>query len=185
MGKTRPRYSAEFREQMVKLVRSGRTSAALVNEFAIVNRVGATGGRALRGRRRRKCSPGANAGSWQGCAGERRWSATSWQRVKPGLSPKAARGAHRRRTYEREPGRIPRSNDMPGAGRVPQRFLRLGALSAKPACDERHCAYRADQAGVYKLPRDRQPVTRACRFGCEARARCRKADRSLMRWICL
>lgn len=33
MGRTRPPYPAEFREQMVELVRSGRTPAELAREF--------------------------------------------------------------------------------------------------------------------------------------------------------
>lgn len=54
MGKTRPPYPAEFREQMVELVRSGRTPAELAREFGvtaqtIANWVGATGGQESRG----------------------------------------------------------------------------------------------------------------------------------------
>lgn len=33
MAKSQPRYSAEFREQMVELVRAGRTPAELAEEF--------------------------------------------------------------------------------------------------------------------------------------------------------
>lgn len=53
MGKTRPPYPAEFREQMVELVRAGRTPAELAREFdvtaqTIANWVGAAGGQASR-----------------------------------------------------------------------------------------------------------------------------------------
>lgn len=53
MGKTRPPYPAEFREQMVELVRAGKTPAELAREFevtaqTIANWVGAAGGQASR-----------------------------------------------------------------------------------------------------------------------------------------
>ena len=53
MGKTRPPYPAEFREQMVGLVRAGRTPAELAREFdvtaqTIANWVGTAGGQASR-----------------------------------------------------------------------------------------------------------------------------------------
>lgn len=53
MGKTRPPYPAEFREQMVELVRVGRTPAELAREYnvtaqTIANWVGAAGGNAPR-----------------------------------------------------------------------------------------------------------------------------------------
>lgn len=53
MGKTRLPYPAEFREQMVELVRVGRTPAELAREFdvtaqTIANWVGAAGGQASR-----------------------------------------------------------------------------------------------------------------------------------------
>jgi transposase len=48
MGKTRPPYPAEFREQMVELVRAGKTPAELARKFevtaqTIANWVGAAG----------------------------------------------------------------------------------------------------------------------------------------------
>lgn len=54
MGKTRPPYPAEFREQMVELVRAGKTPAELAREFdvtaqTIANWVGAAGGQATTG----------------------------------------------------------------------------------------------------------------------------------------
>ncbi len=53
MGKIRPPYPAEFREQIVELVRAGRTPAELAREFdvtaqTIANWVGAAGGQASR-----------------------------------------------------------------------------------------------------------------------------------------
>lgn len=53
MGKTRPLYPAEFREQMVELVQAGRLPAELSREFGvtaqtIANWVGAAGGQASR-----------------------------------------------------------------------------------------------------------------------------------------
>jgi transposase len=53
MGKTRPPYPAEFRGQMVELVRAGRTPAELAREFdvtaqTIANWVGAAGGQSSR-----------------------------------------------------------------------------------------------------------------------------------------
>lgn len=53
MGKTRPPYPAQFREQIVELVRVGRTPAELAREFdvtaqTIANWVGAAGGQVSR-----------------------------------------------------------------------------------------------------------------------------------------
>ncbi len=53
MGKTRPPYPAQFREQIVELVRAGRTPAELAREFdvtaqTIANWVGAAGGQVSR-----------------------------------------------------------------------------------------------------------------------------------------
>lgn len=53
MGKTRPPYPAQFVEQMVELVRSGRTPAEFARDFdvtaqTIANWVGAAGGQASR-----------------------------------------------------------------------------------------------------------------------------------------
>ena len=67
MGKTRPPYPAEFREQMVELVRSGRTPAELAREFGvtaqtIANWVGAAGGQASRS----QATAGALTGSERG-----------------------------------------------------------------------------------------------------------------------
>ena len=64
MGKTRPPYPAQFREQIVELVRAGRAPAELTREFdvtaqTIANWVGAAGGRASRS----QAAAGALSGS--------------------------------------------------------------------------------------------------------------------------
>lgn len=53
MGKTRPPYLAQFREQILELVRAGRTPAELAREFdvaaqTIANWVGAAGAQVSR-----------------------------------------------------------------------------------------------------------------------------------------
>ncbi len=92
MGKTRPPYPAEFREQMVELVRSSRTPAELAREFEVTAQTIANWLAPLVAERRGAwrrwvISAGATARSWQGCAGscgKCRWSATSWQRLRSG-----------------------------------------------------------------------------------------------------
>ena len=95
------------------------------------------------------CRAHPSARSWPGCA-ERidssRWSATSWQRLRPGSPSRARRRPPGLRTREREPGRPQRlagAHDVPSAGGQRQRLLRLAASSTFATHDRQRGAGRA------------------------------------------
>ena len=123
MPKSQPPYPAEFREQIIELARAGRTPAQLSREFgptaqSIANWI------AQDGRDRGKPVAGKeglttpNAKNWCGferSCGKSSRSATSWQRLRPGLPAEARRRPRRLRTREREPGRRRRPACVPYA----------------------------------------------------------------------
>jgi hypothetical protein len=125
MPKSRPPYPAEFRQQMVELVAAGRTLAEMSRELGcraqtIINWAAGSGVKVDAPRLiRRSAAPSVS--NLRGCGARTtgcRWSATSWQRLRPGPRPRATRRSRRLRARERETSWLPRVNDVPRAGDI-------------------------------------------------------------------
>jgi len=91
MSKSRPPYLAEFRQQMVELVRAGRNPAGLAREFGCnpignwVAQAGVDAGKPPRGKEGALTSAEREELAPCGVRCDKcRWSATSWQRLRPG-----------------------------------------------------------------------------------------------------
>ena len=133
MPKTRSPYAAEFRQQMVDLVRSGRAPEDLAREFepssqairtwvaqAAEMRVSAATGCG----RRSVTSCADCAGRTGACAKSERY----WQKQRPGSRGRPDPGDLP--VHERESGSFPRRHDGPSVRRLPERVLRVALSSA-------------------------------------------------------
>ena len=149
MPRTRTPYPADFREQIVALVRAGRSAEELAKEFE-------------------PCA--ATIHSWvkqaERDAGRRADILTSAEREelrrlrrenrqlreeRDILSKAAAwfaqsdRRPRGLRVHDREPGRVPDRDDGEDAGRLAQRLLRVASPAGLGPCRRRCRAFRTDQ----------------------------------------
>ena len=150
MPRSRAPYPAAFRQQMVDLVRSGRSPEALAKEFeptaqAIRNWVKQDD--LNQGRRedgltteerteRAVCAVKTDSSGWIG---------RSWQKPRPG-SPGRPRLRPGLLVHKGASGRLSRSPDVLSAGCLPQRLLRLASGDPSPGGPERTLCFLAGSA---------------------------------------
>ena len=140
MGRTRPPYAAEFKQQIVELYRAGRTPGQLASEFEpseVTIRHWITQAEADEGRR-----PGVLTSTERD---ELRRLRRELKRVQTerDILARATAGSLERptrmpgglRVRERSPGRLSCDHLVPGAGRLSQRLLRLAPSTAVEARD--------------------------------------------------
>ena len=141
MGKTHKPYPPEFRHQMVERVRAGRSPCELAREFepsveAIRSWVKKPTETRAGARRVMAVRPAPSARNWLGCGvrtSSCAWSATFWQRRRPGSHGRPARSHPGLPVHEGEPGRVPDSHHGPRARRLTSGLLRRGGPLSLPA----------------------------------------------------
>ena len=149
MAKTRPPYPPEFRRRIVELVRAGRTPEELSREFeptaqSIRNWVGQAG---LDEGRRDDGLMSVERDELRRLRRENRQLREEREILKkprPGSRGRPARSRPGVRVRERAPGRPPGLDDVPRAGCLPQRLLRLAPARALCPLGGRRRADRED-----------------------------------------
>ena len=123
MPKTKPPYSAEFRQQMVELVGVGKTPAQLAREFGctaqtIANWVAQSAidaGKPRPGKEDLTSSEREELNRLRRENRQLRMEREISQKPRPGSPPEARRRPHRLRAREREPGPPAGHDDVPCA----------------------------------------------------------------------
>ena len=168
MAKTHPPYAPEFRRQMVELVRSGRSAGELAREFGccaqtIRNWVRQTG--RDEGRR----DDGLTSPELEELRRLRRENRRLREereilkkRPRSGLLGRPARCRGGLRAREGEPGRACGVDDVSGAGRLPQRVLRVARPWAFFSCEARRGAARRDSEHPPGVSRHLRGASGAC-----------------------
>lgn len=141
MSKVRPPYPAEFRQQMVELVRAVRSPAQLSREFgvtaqSITNWVGQAAideSKPLPGKEGLTTAEREELCACAGSCARSRWSATSWQRLRPGLPAAAMRLQRSLRTRDGESGRPSCAHHVPRRRCFRQRGSMPGATVPRPS----------------------------------------------------
>ena len=138
MPKSRPPYPAEFRQQIIELCRVGRTPAELSREFGcsaqtIANWVGQAAidqGKPLPGKEGLTTAEREELPACVARSASCKWSATSWQRLRPGSPARTGARPCPLRTREREQGRLPCAYVVSGAESFAERLLRVAGPTA-------------------------------------------------------
>ena len=176
-------YAAEFRRQMIELVRAGRRPEELAKEFepsaqAIRNWV--TQADRDEGRR----ADGLTTVEREELSRLRRenrqlgWSGRFYQKPRPGSLGRRRRSRRRVRIRERVPGPLSDRHHVPRLGRLPQRLLCVSGAAGLCACREGRRVDREDPRDARGLERHLRSATPAdrsceCRHACGAQTGCR------------
>ena len=149
MSRIHPSYAPEYRRQMVELVHAGRTPGELAREYecsaqAIRNWVR----QAERDEGRREdgltTAEREELGRLRRENRQLREEREILKRPRPGSRGRPARCRGGLRAREGESGRAWDSHDVPGAGRLPQRLLRMAKPGAVGTSEARRGVARGD-----------------------------------------
>ena len=176
MPMTRPPYPSGFREQMVELVRSGRSPEELAREFepsaqSIRNWVGQAD--RDEGRRHDGLTSGEReelrrlSARTVSCARNARY----WQKPRTGSRRQPARSRPGLRVRGSQPGHVSRRHDVPAAGGLHQRVLRVAGPGTVGPCPERWGTARSHPRYPSHLARNLWRTSHPCRAR-RSRLRC-------------
>ena len=135
MPRTHPPYAPEYRRRIIELARAGRTIAQLAREFEAsanairkwVKQAGLDEGLRSDGLTTASAKNSTGCGARTGCCVK---SARYCQKPRPGSLRRPARCRHGVRIRERESGHVRGCHDVPRAGRLRQRLLRVAQAAA-------------------------------------------------------